>query len=87
MTIQIQLEDTTADALRAIARANGLSLDEYLRRVANQSGIAEGHAVASAAEAARDFDAALDDLFAGDSRDLPPADSTYRRTDIYLDHD
>jgi hypothetical protein len=38
-------------------------------------------------DAARDFDAALDELFASDSRPLPAVPLTYTREDIYLDHD
>jgi hypothetical protein len=39
------------------------------------------------ASAVADFDHALDDLFAADSRNLSASSLTYGREDIYIDHD
>jgi hypothetical protein len=73
----IQLDDATAQGLRAIAAANGLSLEDYLRTlaVAQQS--------QSTPLSADELDRQLDQLtFSGPSL---PAD--FSRADIYADHD
>jgi len=85
--VTIQLEDRTADALKARAQARGLSLEAYLRLMAENGSQEEPAARGDAGQAAREFDAALDDLFADDMRKLPEAPLTYSREDIYFDHD
>ncbi len=73
--------------MEAKAKANGVSLDEFLRAVAEGEQIASGESGVDAAQAARDFDAALDELFASDTRRLPGIGLTYSRAEIYADHD
>ena len=87
MVVAIHIEEQTAAMLEAQARASGLSLEEFLRRLAGGVPIAPAFEGGSATDAARDFDAALDELFAGDSRRLPSVPLTYTREDIYSDHD
>ncbi len=87
MVVTIEIADQTARALTAQAQACGLSLEEYLRRVAEGAPVSAVPGNGSAEDAARDFDAALDELFAGDSRKLPRVPLTYTREDLYSDHD
>ena len=81
----IQLDEQTVQALKAQAAARGLTVEEYLRELAMLHVNAEVEQ--DGENAAQDFDRALDELFAADSRTLPDADLTYSRQDIYLDHD
>lgn len=85
MAVTIEIEEQTADVLKAQADARGLSLDQFLRQMAG--GIQESCVAPPGADAARDFDTALDELFAADPRQLPPLHATYSREDIYIDHD
>lgn len=83
----IQIEDGIALALRAQADARGLSLAGYLRAVAEQVPEHIAPPKNDPLQGAQDFDAALDELFAGDTRDLPSSSLTYTRDEIYFDHD
>jgi hypothetical protein len=85
MTVTIRIEDQIARALEAEAKARGMSLEEFLQQLAEGARTSTGQV--SPPNAAGDFDAALDELFAGDSRSLPSAAQTYSREDIYADHD
>lgn len=87
MAITIQVEEQVAEALKSLAEAGGLSLEEYLRKIAENAQPSVVPPNGSAADAVRDFDAALDELFAGDARKLPSTPLTYSREDIYFDHD
>jgi hypothetical protein len=87
MVVSIQIEERTAQILEAQARACGLSLEDFLRRVSEGMPAPVVPGNGSTADAARDFDAALDELFAGDTRALPAVPLTYTREDIYSDHD
>lgn len=87
MTVAIQVEAQTAAILEAQARASGLSVEEFLRRLTEGMAMPNSAGGRSTAEAIRDFDAALDELFAGDSRRLPSVPLTYGREDIYFEHD
>ncbi len=87
MVVTIHIEDQTAQALKAQAQARGLSLEEFLHRIAEGAPVSAVPENGSAIDAVRDFDAALDELFAADSRKLPSVPLTYTREDIYLDHD
>jgi hypothetical protein len=84
MAKTIELEDQTVAALAAQAKLRGLSVDQYLRRIAGVDALEPLH---QGAEAVVVFDAALDELFAGDTRLLPPMPLSYSRDDIYFDHD
>jgi hypothetical protein len=82
MTI-LQIDDDTAQALEAQARALGLRLEEYVRVIAGVEPAADRESAQSVA----DFDAALNELFAADTRPLSADSPTYSREDIYHDHD
>jgi plasmid stability protein len=81
----LHLDDNLAAALKARADAQGLSVEAYLRSL---TGLPQDVSPAPAnGDAAREFDAALDELFARDTRPLPAVALTYSRGDIYHDHD
>ena len=84
MTV-LHLDDQVAAVLKDRARAKGLSLDEYLQAIA----LMDNMMVSPAADSndAREFDAALDELFAADTRKLPTSSDSYSRQDIYINHD
>jgi hypothetical protein len=83
--VTVQLDDRIAAALRDQAQARGLTLEAYLRAIAEMlqynvpAAINHGDA--------QEFDAALQELFAADTRPLPAVPLTYSREDIYFDHD
>jgi hypothetical protein len=85
MTVSIQIDDRIASALKEQAEALGLTLDQYLQRIASERVAVPGRN--ENVQAADDFDAALDQLFASDMRPLPSSSLTYRRDEIYPDHD
>ena len=76
----IEIEQRTAEMLKAKAEANGLSLDDYLRL------LAEGEAPPVAALDATEIDRILDELAQG-GEDLSPLPMNFSREDIYFDHD
>lgn len=82
----LQIDDNLAATLLAQARARGLSLERYLQLVAEiqAPAIVPG---GKSTDSVRDFDAALDELFAADTRSLPADSSNHSRQDIYVDHD
>jgi hypothetical protein len=75
--VNIQLQESVAAALAAQAEQQGLSLQEYLARLAN--GAEKPATQMSADELARQ----LEEL----SLDVPPLPADFSRADIYLDHD
>jgi len=87
MTVRIQIEDDTVEALRAQAEAQGLSLEQYVQVILRGAKASNSVSSESPMEAVVDFDEALDQLFASDTRKLPSVASTYSRQDIYGDHD
>ena len=78
----IELDDQTLAALRNRAEAQGMSVEGYIGALAGIS-----QPPSAPADQVRDFDAALDELFASDTRPLPADSLTYSREDIYSDHD
>jgi hypothetical protein len=76
--VNIRLQESVAAALTAQASLQGISLQEYLSRLAN-GGVADVAPQMSADELARQ----LDEL----SFDVPPLPADFSRADIYLDHD
>ncbi len=85
MTVTIQLQDQTVEALASQAAARGLSLEEYLAELAKAND-PQTQAI-STADRVREFDEALDELFAADTHPLPPLPPGDTREEIYLDHD
>jgi len=79
---RIEIEDRTAEMLQEQARARRLSIDEYLRTLANEA----ASTLPSAELTMEEFDQALDELAAG-TEHLPPLPADFSRADIYLDHD
>ncbi|MEX0611818.1 MAG: hypothetical protein WD738_19910 [Pirellulales bacterium] len=75
--VSIQLQDSVAAALTAQAEQQGLTLEEYLARLAN------GAARASTQMSADDVEREFEEL----SLDVPPLPADFSRADIYLDHD
>lgn len=83
MNVAIQVDERTAKALQAQAADRGMSLETYLETIAR-----DGHErpkSLSPAEAVRNFNKVLDDLFARETRPLPPEIAS-TRDDIYFDH-
>lgn len=78
----IEVEQHTAEILRAKAEASGLSLDAYLRLVAESETLSGQSAKMTASE----IDRVLDEIARGgeDKLSLPV---NFSREDIYLDHD
>ncbi|MGD0461878.1 MAG: hypothetical protein ABSB74_05260 [Tepidisphaeraceae bacterium] len=85
MTVTIQLQDQTVEALAAQAAVRGISLEAYLVDLAKTH--AHEAQAAPILDAVRDFDQTLDELFAGDARPLPSFPLSYSREDIYSDRD
>lgn len=79
----LYIDDRIAEALKAHARASGLSLEAYLEAIAQMP-----HAmVSTSAGDVREFDLALEELFAKDTHPLPAVSLPYSRREIYTDHD
>jgi hypothetical protein len=82
VALQEQIAPEVAQALIAQATANGLSVNEYLRRLL---GLTNG--TQPAEDASLDaFMADMESLSEG-TEHLPPSTITYSREDIYIDHD
>ncbi len=78
----IKIEQRTAEILKAKAEASGLSLDAYLRLMAETGDGIEPSSEMAAAE----IDAVLDDLARG-GEGVSPLPASFSREDIYFDHD
>ena len=81
-TTTIEIEQQTAEILRAKAEASGLSLDAYLRLLAERGTLSCQNAVMTAAE----IDLVLDEM-SRDSEDKQSLPADFSREDIYFDHD
>lgn len=82
VALQEQIAPEVAQALIAQATANGLSVNEYLRRLlglTNGTQPAEGESLDA-------FMADMESLSEG-TEHLPPSTINYSREDIYFDHD
>ncbi len=75
----IELEDQTAQTLRAQAKARNLPLDTFLRQLAEASTPLN----AGSGIPASDFDRLID----SEAGDYPPLPASFSRADIYDDHD
>ena len=84
-TVSIQLDRQTADALESQARARGISLDTYLRDIA-QTGASPDDGGGAGLVHLADVDRWLEELSEGlpTATSLPP---DFSREDIYRDHD
>jgi hypothetical protein len=76
--VNVQLHDSVAAALMAQAHSQGLSLEDYLSRLANG-----GNSVATPPLSAEEIERQFDEL----SLDVTPLPADFSRADIYLDHD
>ena len=75
----IELEDRTAQALRAQAKARNLPLDEFLKQIAE--------ATAPLNAAPRLHVADLDSLIEAEAGSYPSLPASFSRADIYDQHD
>jgi len=75
---QILVNESTLFGLQAAAKANGLSVDEYLRRLVRPEGNGNLPAFSVA-----DFERELDELVS----DGPTLPRDFSRADIYAEHD
>jgi hypothetical protein len=85
MTVRIELEEETLNALQQQAQAVGMSLDAYLRSMAARTEI-PGETM-PADRAAEEFDEVLDEFFRDNPGPLPALSPAFSRADIYADHD
>jgi hypothetical protein len=84
MTISVPIDAETEAHLRTIAQQAGKELKDYVAEIVQSAATAPA---TPDPRSAADFDDALDELFAGDTRKLPAMALTYSREDIYHDHD
>jgi hypothetical protein len=91
----IEIEQRTAELLKTKAEASGLSLDDYLRRLAEAEALlhasiqifnALNDDAKSAILEATKIDGVLDELAQG-SEGVAPLPANFSREDIYSDHD
>lgn len=82
MTTQIEVAPDTAQMLQANASARKISLDDYLRKLADTDLLAAAVPNLSLEE----FDRDMDELAAG-IEGLPVLPPDFSRADIYADHD
>jgi len=84
MTLSVPIHPATEARLRQLEQEEGKDVASFVSELVEE--------VAARGEDARvqspaDFDSALDELFASDTRKLPAVPLTYSRDDIYTDHD
>jgi predicted DNA-binding protein len=84
MTLHLPIDSETEARLRRLAEQAGKDLTAYVSEVIERAVYAQ---ITKGAHSVAEFDKALDELFAGDTRKLPAVPLTYTREDIYLDHD
>jgi len=84
MILHVPLNPGVEERLRRIARQAGTDVTAYVSQLIEHVALTGPlDPVFSAA----DFDQAIDELFAGDTRKLPCTPLTYPRNDIYFEHD
>ena len=84
MTLNVSIDRNIEARLRRLAEDAGTDVNAYVARLLEQ---AAQQPVSNGAASPEEFDRALEELFAGDSRKLPATALTYSREDIYIDHD
>jgi hypothetical protein len=77
-----EVKPETAELLAAQARAQGLSVDAYLKMLLGMP--EQKNALAGLSD--EEFDALMDE-FASGTESLPPLPPDFSRQDIYCDHD
>lgn len=82
MTVQLEVASDIARLLQANAVARKISLEEYLRTLAETDSLISSASNFSLEEFERDMDALADGL-----EDLPVLPDDFSRADIYADHD
>ncbi|HMV81742.1 MAG TPA: hypothetical protein PLD20_34615 [Blastocatellia bacterium] len=82
MTVQLQVASDTARLLQANAVARKISLEDYLRGLAEADSVVSSPSTFSLEEFERDMDALADG-----PEDLPILPDDFSRADIYADHD
>lgn len=83
--INLKIDHETAKALTDQAKARGMSLNVYLKKLAK--GGANGSRRRKPKLSGRAFDKLLDDFFAKHPERLPALPDDFSRADIYYDHD
>ena len=82
MSAVLEINEETAEVLTNRAKAQGQSVDEYLKRLLNQNEKPIAPQKTSDAEFEADMEA-----FAADTEHLQPYSGRYSHADIYFDHD
>ena len=80
MTIQIELDEKTAQRFQMAAEQRGLTVEAYLRRLAEMVAPGNGEPLTN-----EEFERLLDEVSEG--LNLQPLPADFSRADIYLDHD
>jgi hypothetical protein len=80
MSIRIDLDEQTLERFRAAAQQRGLSVEAYLRRLAETLAPSDTEPVSH-----EEFERNLDEVAAG--LNLQPLPPDFSRADIYFDHD
>jgi hypothetical protein len=84
MTLSVPIHPETEACLRRLAEQAGKDLASYVAELIEGAAARDKD---NGVDASGDFDTALDELFAADTRKLPTVPLTYSRDDIYHDHD
>jgi len=79
------MDPKTLKALRAQAKARGVSLKTYLQRLARGAG--KGKGTVKRTQSGEEFEKMLDEFFAEHPEALPALPADFSRADIYHDHD
>jgi hypothetical protein len=84
VTLSIPLNPIAEERLRHLAEQAGTDVTGFISQLIEQvaSTSASKHI-----SSPNDFDQAMDELFAGDTRKLPPISLNYSREEIYFEHD
>jgi hypothetical protein len=84
MTLSVAVNPDTEAHLRKLAEDAGKEFSAFVSELVERAAAVQG---GNGASSAADFDSALEELFAADTRRLPAVPLTYSRQDIYFDQD
>jgi hypothetical protein len=88
MTLRITLDSQTEQRLREQAQAAGQDVEQFVTTlVRQQAAIALPSAPKSFGEASAELHQILDEVYAEDTRAIPPGPTDVSRDAIYDDHD